>query len=471
MTKILMVTSEAAPFAKTGGLADVLGALPAALAAQGNEVAVILPRYGCISLASAERVFDDLTIWMGKSSYRANLYRQVERGVPYYFVDLPELYDRPAFYGDASGDYPDNPVRFAMLCRSALSVVRHLFRPRIIHCHDWQAALTPIYARHFFATDPTYYGLKFLTTIHNLGYQGIFPATALKDLGLDKSLLDPSRLEFFGKINLLKGAMVFSDAISTVSPTYAREIQTEQLGFGLDGVLRDRAGAVYGILNGCDYQEWNPETDHYLPTRYSADDLEGKAACKHDLLAEFGLPQEGDAPLIGIISRFVSQKGFDLIEQIAPELMKENVKLVALGTGEPRYEELFRDLAAAHPDKVAVRIAYDNALAHRIEAGSDLFLMPSLYEPCGLNQIYSLRYGTVPVVRATGGLDDTIDESTGFKFQAYSGTALWEALRAAIEAYQNRQQWLERMRIGMRKDFSWDASAREYSRLYSRLTG
>lgn len=466
-----MVTSEAAPFAKTGGLADVLGALPAALAAQGHEVAVILPRYRCVSLAEAERVFDDLTIWMGKSSYRANLYRKMERGVPYFFVDLPEFYDRPAFYGDAAGDYPDNPVRFAMLCRSALTVVRHLFRPAIVHCHDWQAALTPIYARHFFTFDPTYYGLKFLTTIHNLGYQGIFPATALKDIGLDESLLKPSLLEFFGKINLLKGAMISSDAISTVSPTYAREIQTAELGFGLDGVLRERSGAVYGILNGCDYQQWNPETDSYLPARYSADDLEGKAACKHDLLAEFGLPREGDAPLIGIISRFVSQKGFDLIEQIAPQLMKENIKLVALGTGEPQYEDLFRGLAAEHPAKAAVRIAYDNALAHRVEAGSDLFLMPSLYEPCGLNQIYSLRYGTVPVVRATGGLDDTIDESTGFKFQAYSGTALWDALRAALDAYRDRQAWLERMRIGMRRDFSWDASAQEYSRLYSRLTG
>ncbi|MCC7496174.1 MAG: glycogen synthase GlgA [Bryobacterales bacterium] len=471
MMKILMVASEAAPFAKTGGLADVLGALPAALRAQGNEIAVVLPRYRSIALAEAERVFDDLTIWLGKSSYRVNLYRKVERGVPYYFVDMPALFDRTGLYGDSSGDYPDNPVRFGVLCRAALAIVRHLFRAQVIHCHDWQAALTPVYARHLFATDPTFYGLKFVITIHNLGYQGIFPATVLEDIGLDKSLVKPSLLEFFGKINLLKGAMVFSDAISTVSPTYAREIQTEELGFGLDGLLRQRANMVHGILNGGDYREWNPQTDRYLSSHYSAEELDGKAACKHDLLAEFGLPQEGGAPVIGIISRFVNQKGFDLIAEIAPELVAEDVKLAVLGTGEPQYENLFRELAAAHPAKVGVRIAYDNRLAHLIEAGSDLFLMPSMYEPCGLNQIYSLRYGTVPVVRATGGLDDTIDESTGFKFRDYSGAALKETLHQALDAYKDRQEWTERMRTGMRKDFSWDASAAEYARLYSRLTG
>ncbi len=469
MTKILMVASEAAPFAKTGGLADVLGALPAALAAQGEEVAVVLPRYRSVPLTNTQRVFDDLTVWMGASSYVANLYRKIERGVPYYFVDLPALYDRPALYGDATGDYPDNPVRFALLCHAALAVVRHLFRPDVIHCHDWQAALTPVLARHFFAADPTFFGLKFLMTIHNLGYQGIFPLAALKQIGLDETLLAPSLLEFFGNINLMKGALVFSDAINTVSPTYAREIQTPELGFGLDGILRERAAVVSGILNGVDYQEWSPEADRYIPVNYSADELDGKAACKHDLLAEFGLPQEGGAPVIGIISRFVNQKGFDLIAEIAADLVREEIKLVVLGTGEPQYENLFRELAAAHPQKVAVRVAYDNGLAHRIEAGSDLFLMPSMYEPCGLNQIYSLRYGTVPVVRATGGLDDTIDEATGFKFRAYSGPALWDTLRAAIQAYGDRQAWVERMRTGMRKDFSWNTSAAEYSRLYSRL--
>lgn len=471
MTKILMVTSEAAPFAKTGGLADVLGALPAALAARGEDVAVVLPRYRSVSLANAQRVYDNLTVWLGLTSYRVDLYKTIEGGVPYYFVDAPALYDRPALYGDSNGDYPDNPVRFGVLCQAALGIVRSLFRPQVVHCHDWQGALTPIYARRTFSTDPTYYGLKFITTIHNLGYQGIFPTTALAQMGLDESLLTPNLLEFFGGLNLMKGALVLSDAITTVSPTYAREIQEEELGFGLDGVLRARSSVVSGILNGVDYREWSPETDRHIPAQYSAENLEGKAVCKRDLLAEFGLPQEGDAPVIGIISRFVNQKGFDLIAEIAQDIVNADVKLVALGSGEPQYENLFRDLAAAHPDKVGARIAYDNRLAHRIEAGSDMFLMPSMYEPCGLNQIYSLRYGTVPVVRSTGGLDDTIDETTGFKFRTYSGDALRDTLRTALECWANRPEWVERMRRGMRKDYSWNASAAEYSRLYQQLAG
>ncbi len=301
------------------------------------------------------------------------------------------------------------------------------------------------------------------------GIRAVLPPSILSEIGLDPSLLRPDALEFYGEVNLLKGGLVYSDAINTVSRKYAEEIQTPELGFGLDGVLRERSEVLTGILNGADYSQWDPRTDPYIAAHYSPENLEGKRACKADLLTEFGLSPNLERPLIGIISRFAGQKGFDLIEEIAPLLLDQDVALAALGTGDPKYERFFLELAAAYPDRVGVRIAFDEGLAHKIEAGADMFLMPSLYEPCGLNQIYSLRYGTVPVVRATGGLDDTIDEDTGFKFHDYTGAALLEAVRAALDAYQDREQWTRMMLAGMRKDFSWNASAVEYSALYRRL--
>jgi starch synthase len=358
-----------------------------------------------------------------------------------------------------------------MLSRAALAIARRLFRPRILHCHDWQAALVPVYLRSVLDGDPTFMGVKSLLTIHNLGYQGLFPRTALGEMGLDRSVFQVGGLEFFGQVNFLQGGISYSDAISTVSPTYAAEVQTPEYGCGLDGVLRARQGVLTGILNGADYSQWNPATDPYIAARYSAEDLAGKRACKQDLLRQFGLPAEAlERPLIGIVSRFAAQKGFDLVEEIAPQLASEELSLVALGTGDARYERLFEDLAAAHPGRIGVRVAYDNALAHKIEAGSDIFLMPSRYEPCGLSQIYSLRYGAVPVVRATGGLDDTIDESTGFKFKEYSGPALLTAIRAALAAFKERSLWRRVMLNGMRKDYSWRTSAAEYSALYRRLS-
>jgi starch synthase len=292
----------------------------------------------------------------------------------------------------------------------------------------------------------------------------------LPEIGLDASLFNPDALEFYGQVNLLKGGLIFSDAISTVSRKYAEEIQTPEFGFGLDGVLRERSEVLSGILNGVDYTQWDPRVDPYITAHYSPEDLSGKRACKSDLLGEFDLaPDNLDRPLIGIVSRFAGQKGFDLLEEIAPSLLRENVAIAALGTGDPKYEKLFLDLAAQYPDRVGLRIAFDETLAHKIEAGSDMFLMPSRYEPCGLNQIYSLHYGTVPVVRATGGLDDTIDEDTGFKFHDYTGAALLEAIRAALAAFRDREKWQGMMLAGMRKDFSWNASAVEYSALYRRL--
>ncbi len=291
----------------------------------------------------------------------------------------------------------------------------------------------------------------------------------MQDVGLDPVLYHTEGLEFNGMISYLKGGIIFSDAVTTVSPTYAREIQTPEYGFGFDGLLRSRNYKLRGILNGVDYTEWNPETDSYLPAHFSADDLSGKAECKRQLLAEMGLSGDLERPLIGIVSRFADQKGFDLVAGIAAPLAEENVALAVLGSGDQRFEDMFRQLNAARPDKFAVKIGYDNALAHRIEAGSDMFLMPSRYEPCGLNQIYSLRYGTVPIVRATGGLEDSVDSSTGFKFGQYSPAALAGAIGRALEAWQSREAWRERMRRGMAKDFSWDASAVEYQRLYAGL--
>jgi len=314
--------------------------------------------------------------------------------------------------------------------------------------------------------------------VHNLGYQGLFPRQTLAALGLPESLFTMEALEFYGQVNLLKGGLVFADFVSTVSRKYAQEIQTEEYGHGLDGVIRQRAATVTGIVNGVDYSEWSPETDKFLAANYSADKLDGKRACKKDLLEQFRLPATDlKKPLVGIVSRFATQKGFDLIAEVADELMENDLKVVALGTGEPEFEQLFRELAERFPKKFAVRIAYDNALAHKIEGGSDMFLMPSRYEPCGLNQIYSLKYGTVPVVRATGGLDDTIEpfdsrtgRGTGFKFAEYAGEALLDCVEQAVHVYgRNPEAWRRLMENGMRKDFSWNASAADYERLYQQV--
>lgn len=468
-----MVSSEAAPLAKTGGLADVVGSLPLALRSCGDEPAVVIPRYGSIDLKGARRVWDHLPVFLGANRYDTVIYL-AQGEFPFYLVDCPPLFalTRKGFYGETGIDYPDNHIRFAVFARAALGVARHLFRTDVLHCHDWQTGLVPVYLRTLFATDPTFAGVKTLFTIHNLGYQGLFPKTALADAALDLPLFRPDGIEFFGRVSYIKGGIAFADALNTVSPTYAREIQTPEYGFGLDGALRTRANSLTGILNGVDYNEWSPEVDALIPANYSPDDLSGKRTCKSQLLAEAGLPQEAmDRPLLGIVSRFTRQKGSDLLKDAAPAILAEDAYLVALGTGEPEYEDFFRDLAARYPGRVALQVGFDNGLAHRIEAGSDMFLMPSRYEPCGLNQIYSLKYGTVPVVRATGGLDDTIDDGTGFKFREYTGQALVEAVRAAVQAFAGREAWEAMMRRGMGKDFSWKTSAGAYSALYRRLVG
>jgi len=464
-----MVSSEAAPLAKSGGLADVVGSLPVALRAFGDETAVVIPRYGSIDLKGARRVYDALPIYLGPARFDTAIYRAPE-AYPLYLVDCPPLYDRKGLYGESGLDYPDNHIRFAVLARAALGVARYLFRTEIFQCHDWQAGLVAPYLQTTFATDPTFLGVRTLFTLHNLGYQGLFPKSALADVALDSTVYRPDGMEFFGRVSYIKGGIAFADALNTVSPTYAREIQTPEYGFGLDGALRARADVLTGILNGVDYSEWSPDVDPLLPARYTPDDLSGKRVCKERLAAEFGLPPEAlERPLLGIVSRFTRQKGTDILAEAIPGILAEDTYLVALGTGEPEYEEIFRRLRAEHPGRIALHVGFDNGMAHRIEAGADIFLMPSRYEPCGLNQIYSLRYGTVPVVRATGGLDDTIEEGTGFKFQEYSGAALLEAVRSAVEAFANQETWRGMMRRGMLADFSWKASAGAYSALYGRL--
>ncbi|MGH9674128.1 MAG: glycogen synthase GlgA [Bryobacteraceae bacterium] len=469
MPRILMASSEAAPYAKTGGLADVLEALPKALAARGQDVAVVIPRYGHIPLGGARRLRDHLPARTGGRSYDFSVWELEPR---LYALDCPPLFDRGGIYGAGGGDFPDNHIRFAAFSQAVLGVARHVFRPDVLHGHDWQAALAITYLRHNFARDPTLPALKTLFTIHNLGYQGIFARAQFDDLGLDAPLFHPEALEFYGDVALIKGGLRFADRLNTVSPTYANEIQEPAFGFRLDGLLRARAAVLTGILNGVDYAQWSPESDPFIAARYDARDLGGKLACKLDLLASMGLPLENAArPVVGIVSRLAEMKGFGLLIALTPALLEAGFSMVVLGKGEPVYEKYFRSLASARPDRFAVRIAFDNALAHKIEAGADIFLMPSLYEPCGLNQMYSLRYGTVPVVRATGGLEDTVDETTGFKFREPSSGALWEALQTALAAYAAPDAWTGLMRNGMARDYSWDFSAARYAALYAEMLG
>lgn len=469
--RVLMVGSEVAPFAKTGGLADVLGSLPLALAQRGVSVAVLMPRYGFIPLDRLQRVYDQFPIVMGIDQIPAQVYAFEDRGVRYFFLDVPGLFGRQGLYTEKGQDYPDNFRRFGALSIAGCEAIRRLFRADILHCHDWQTGLAPLYLRERYRLDPNFMAVKSVFTIHNLAYQGIFGREVLPMLGLPEQVFESGVAEFYGKVSYLKAGVATADAVTTVSPTYAKEIQTPQSGWGLDGLLRARKDTLYGILNGADYSLWDPAFDPYLVANYSADDLTGKAACKRDLLQTVGLSADAleDKPVIGIVARLSEQKGFDLIGAVADDLMREDLALVVLGSGEARYVDLFRSLANRYPDRVAFRVGYDEALAHKIEAGSDLFLMPSQYEPCGLNQIYSLRYGTVPIVRAVGGLEDTVTEETGFKFAGYSGREMMEAIREALKAYGNKRAWKKRMLAGMSLDYSWAASAQQYLDLYARL--
>jgi len=475
---IAFVAPEGVPFSKTGGLADVVGALPRALAALGHQVSVYLPRYRQTKLNDPQTVVRSITVpFDDKYRFCSVVTAGSTTGVRFYFVDYPPFFDREALYGTSAGDYPDNAERFAMFSRAVLEASKIVGVPHVFHCHDWQSALLPVMLRTLYVDDPAFRDVGMIFTIHNMGYQGLFPPDTLPLLMLPWDLLTISKMEFFGQVNFLKGALVFSDFVTTVSKKYSLEIQTTEYGFGLEGVLRQRAATVTGILNGVDYDEWSPQTDKFAVAKYSPQDLSGKQLCKQDLLNAFGVTGANPKlPVIGIVSRFAAQKGFDLISQIMDRLAREEMIVVALGAGDKPYEEMFQRLNKQFPNKIAVKIAYDNTLAHKIEAGSDMFLMPSRYEPSGLNQMYSLKYGTVPIVRATGGLDDTIEpwdaragKGTGFKFTEYNGEALLATIKQALVAYRDQSSWRTLMRNGMSRDFSWGASAREYGKIYDRV--
>lgn len=474
--RIVFAASECVPYSKTGGLADVVGSLPQALVPLGHQVTVYVPRYRSTKIEVPRTAIASITVpFDDRYRFCSVIDGGIKAGVQYYFVDYPPYFDRDALYGTPLGDYHDNAERFALFCRAVLESTKILGAPDIFHCHDWQTALIPILLDTLYQEDPAFAQSRCVFTIHNLGYQGLFPPEVLPLLMLPWDLFSMAKLEFYGKVNFLKGAIDVADYLTTVSRKYAQEIQTAEYGFGLEGVLRARAANLVGILNGVDYSEWDPATDPMITANYSAADPSAKAKCKQDLLKEFGLAPETQLPVIGIVSRFAGQKGFDLIQYVADRMATEDLILVALGTGDREYEDLFRRLNKQYPQKFAVRIEFNNRLAHKVEAGSDMFLMPSKYEPAGLNQLYSLKYGTVPIVRATGGLDDTIEQydaatgkGTGFKFKDYSGEALLDTVRSAVQAYRDMPKWKKLMHNGMVQDYSWAVAAKDYSKVYER---
>jgi starch synthase len=473
--RILMVASEVAPFSKTGGLADVVSSLPRALGRLGHAVDVVVPRYR--GIAASNRIARIAVRDVG-GTIHVDMYAVEDGHVRFVFVDHAPYFDREHLYGPGNDDYPDNAARFALLARAALIWgATATERYAVVHAHDWQGGLVPVLLRRETAGGALRDAAA-IFTIHNLAYQGLFDASWLARLGLDKDLLTPDALEYWGRISFLKGGMLFSRIMTTVSPRYAREIETPEFGFGFEGILRSRSHDLIGILNGIDYDQWDPARDPYLPVPYDASRLDGKDAAKQQLLTLVGLPAGDEGrrrPLVGLISRMVDQKGFDLLAALVDVLPRLEASFILLGTGERRYEELWQSLAARHPERIAVRIGFDEAMAHRIEAGADLFLMPSRFEPCGLNQMYSMRYGTVPVVRATGGLADTVrdvdsatGEGTGFVFTDPTPAALLDALRRALAAHRDSRLWRRLQLAGMRQDFSWDASARQYAGVYER---
>ena len=473
---ILLAASEVVPYAKTGGLADVAGALPKALSRLGHTVRVVMPRYKVDRIeASGERLPGELRVPFNFGERRVEVYVDRSGEVPVYFIDAPEYFSRAKLYGET-----DDPERFAFFSRAVLELAKALGEHfDIIHLNDWMTGLVAAYLKTVYAGDPAFDATKTLFTIHNIAFHGLFRPEELPKFGLPDWINRPEGgLEFYQLGSALKAGLVFSDAISTVSPRYASEIQTPEFGEKFDGLLRARRNDLFGILNGVDYDEWNPETDQLIAANYSADDLSGKLNCKADLLRVFELPEDLDRPLIACISRLSDQKGFNLILSAVDRMLESGFAFVLLGSGLEAYERAFQALRDARRSQVGVYLGFSNELAHKIEAGADMFLMPSRFEPCGLNQMYSLKYGTVPIVRAAGGLDDTIenfDRSTlrgnGFKFSEYDSERLLEKIEEARRVYPEKDLWRTLMLNGMRADFSWTESARHYVELYQRLVG
>ncbi|MBU4346869.1 MAG: glycogen synthase GlgA [Candidatus Omnitrophica bacterium] len=455
--KIAQVASEVVPFAKTGGLADVAGVLPLALKELGEDVIIVMPGYKVIKDAkfAVERFKEGIS------------YSIIGKNIKVYFIENDKYFNRDGLYGDKNGDYKDNLDRFSYFCKRTLELLKEInFSPDIIHCHDWQAAFIPVYLEALYKDDPFYKNTRTVFTIHNIGYQGLFPAEEFPKLGLERSFFNMEMLEFYGKINTLKGGIVFSDIINTVSPTYSREIQTKEFGFGLEGVLGKRKTDLFGILNGLDYSAWNPQNDKFIIKNYSAQNLEDKYKNKEELQKVCNFCLKKDVALFGIVSRLAAQKGFDILAEAIPSICKMNLQLVILGTGESKYHSLLEGIVKKHPKVVSLYLKFDNSLAHKIYAGSDIFLMPSRYEPCGLGQMISLKYGTIPLVFKTGGLADTINVNNGFVFSNYKKEDLIKTMDNAIQRFKDKKKWLELLKGAMRYNFSWQESAKKYLQLY-----
>jgi 1,4-alpha-glucan branching enzyme len=477
---IVMVCPELVPFAKTGGLADMAGALVLALEEIGHNVSLIMPAYRCVLQADIALQDPGIRVTATVDDRMEDaevLIARIGRAIRVYLIRADRYFDRAHLYGTADGDYPDNVERFAFFSRAALELLGKISPPDVLHAHDWQTAL----AIAFLKTQPERYpGLATvgtILTVHNLGYQGLFSSDNWRFLDLDRSFFSRDGLEFYGKINLLKAGLVFADVVTTVSPTYAREVRTPEHGFGLEGVFQQRAKDVVGILNGADYKVWNPAVDPFVAQNFSPEDLSGKQPCKADLQANVSLPQKHHVPLLAVISRLADQKGVDLVESVLDRLLQRDVQFVLLGAGDKRYQDSFQAAALRYPGKISVRISFDEELAHKIEAGADIFLMPSRYEPSGLNQLYSMKYGTIPVVRATGGLKDSVEEfdpirgtGNGFLFDSYDVDAFLGAIDRALAAFRRKNDWTTLMKNAMAKDYSWSRSAREYAALYKRLS-
>jgi starch synthase len=477
--KILLVSSEVAPLAKTGGLGDVAGSLPRALHQLGHDVRVFLPCYRSVEESG-------FALRKGRKSVevdidgipRKGLLRQtILDGVPVYLMGNREYFEREGLYGTEDGDYPDNAQRFGFFCRAVLEMLRRLdFRPDILHLNDWQTALIPVLLRTELKDDPFYNTIGTLLTIHNLGYQGLFPPQVMQPLGLDPALFAVDALEFYGQLSLLKGGIVFADKLNTVSETYCKEIQTPELGLGFEGILLQRTEDLYGVLNGLDVKRWDPSLNSSVTNTYSSEDLRGKAANKKALQRELGLEPKASVPVVAMVTRLDAQKGLDLVEKAWPQLMQRELQVVLLGTGEKQHMERFAGLQNKYPGKVSINLTFDDALSRRIYAGSDIFLMPSRYEPCGLGQLIALRYGSVPVVRKTGGLADTITDpgddgpkANGFTFLEPTAAAMLGALDRALHLFSDRRAWLRLMKKGMNQDFSWTRSARKYLDIYHQI--
>ena len=479
--KILFVISEVTPFAKTGGLADVGASLPAALQQLGHDVRLVVPRYRSVDTArwALRPTGVETTVELGPRRHRVALWegRLPDTGVPVWFADAPALFDRDGLYQTQGRDYPDNLERFSVFCHAVLQwLAQSDWRPDVLHAHDWQAALACAQVTYGSRRPDSEMPLATVLTVHNLAYQGLFPADQWALTGLPRRALTRRGLEHHGQISCLKGGLMTASQLTTVSPTYADHIQTPEFGCGLDGVVRSRREALTGILNGIDLRVWDPRTDPLLPARYNAEDLTGKARCKRALQERSGLPLSADL-LIGMVQRVVEQKGLDLLVKALEPLMALPVQVVLLGTGDPVYERRMAEAGRRFPGRLAVHLMFDEPFAHLVEAGADVFLMPSRFEPCGLNQMYSMRYGTVPIVRRVGGLADTVRDvspssvadqtATGFVFESYAAAAMLESIGRAVAAYGNRALWGQLMRTGMRQDFSWERSAKAYEAVYA----